>query len=254
VVERDDRPPVATFYADPAGAPLAPAAVIALSESAAHHARVKRLEVGDPIRLTDGAGRVATGRLLTLDRARAEVDITTVDSVDRPRAIHLRVPIGDRDRMLWLAEKATELGVASWQGVRFRRSASVSPRGEGAQFAEKVRARMISALEQSGGGWLPQQLPDTTLGGLVDALVSGSAPRLLLDIDGEPLLRALRELSVPPAECVLVFGPEGGLEAEERVALVQAGCRLASLAATTLRFETAGLAAAAIVHAAQERH
>ena len=37
---------------------------------------------------------------------------------------------------------------------------SVSPRGEGPAFGEKVRARMLSALEQSGGAWLPTILPD----------------------------------------------------------------------------------------------
>ena len=54
-----------------------------------------------------------------------------------------------------LAEKVTELGVTSWRPVVWRRSKSVSPRGEGPTFQGKVRGRMTSALIQSGSGWLP---------------------------------------------------------------------------------------------------
>ena len=160
-MERDDRPPVATFFVD---AIARAGAVATLDDAAAHHARVKRLEVGDAVRLIDGAGHVGVGAdCRDCGVARWTCRSSASTSVAPQPAIHLRVPIADRDRMLWLAEKATELGVTTWQGVRFRRSASVSPRGEGAAFGEKVRARMMSALEQSGGAWLPAILPDAAL-------------------------------------------------------------------------------------------
>jgi 16S rRNA (uracil1498-N3)-methyltransferase len=120
---------------------------------------------------------------------------------------------------------------------------SVSPRGEGSAFAEKVRARMISALEQSGGAWLPRFLDDADLDA-IDA--PAGATRVLLDGGGQPLL-ALE----PRRDTVLVFGPEGGLEPGERERLAAAEWMPASLGRTTLRFETAGLAAAAVVRAAQ---
>jgi 16S rRNA (uracil1498-N3)-methyltransferase len=242
VVERDDRSAVATFYS---ASPLT-ANGIELSESAVHHARVKRLVAGDVIQLTDGQGTLATGRLATLDKRRANVTIESAQHVAAPAGIHLRVPVGDRDRMLLLAEKATELGVASWQAVRFRRSMSVSRRGEGAAFGAKLEARMISALEQSGGAWLPRRLADAD----VDAIdVPASASRVLLDCDGEPLLRL-----AGASEMALVFGPEGGLESAERASLIANGWQPATLATSTLRFETAGIAALAVVRAAQLAH
>lgn len=243
MVERDDRSRLATFFSE---ATLAPGIMVPLSEAAAHHARVIRLEAGDLVRLTDGAGHLAFGDVTSLLRGAGQVNVEHVESVARPAPIHLRVPIGDRDRMLMLAEKATELGVASWQPIRFRRSMSVTPRGEGPAFAEKVRARMISALEQSGGAWLPQMLPDTAL---EQASVPAAASRILLDASGQPLLRALQ--LAPADETALVFGPEGGLEPAERDHLLSTGWRMATLADTTLRFETAGVAAVAIVRAHQ---
>ena len=242
MVERDDRAPVATFLSEAA---LAVGAVATLGEGPAHHARVKRLDAGDRIRLTDGLGRVATGSVATIGKSALEVAIDSVVTVAPPQAIHLRVPVGDRDRMLWLAEKATELGIATWQAVRFRRSASVSPRGEGGAFADKVRARMVSALEQSGGAWLPTILGDTT----PDALVvnSGEAP-ILLDQSGQPWLKVVGLAG--SAAPVVLFGPEGGLEAAELAALTAASWQRTRLADSTLRFETAGVAAVAAFRAA----
>ena len=240
MVERDDRPPVATFYT---AASLVANASVELSEGAAHHARVKRLEIGDSIRLTDGKGTVALGRLSSMDKRRVAVDVEDVQTVVQPDAIHLRVPVGDRDRMLTLAEKATELGVASWQAVRFRRSMSVSPRGEGDAFGAKVEARMIAALEQSGGAWLPRRLADCDPHAID---LPSDSTRLLLDRDGVPLLGLASR-----GATVLLFGPEGGLEAAEYSALEAAGWKRARLTENTLRFETAGIAAIAVVRAAQ---
>jgi 16S rRNA (uracil1498-N3)-methyltransferase len=243
MVERDRHSIVATFFS---ATPFAPGETVALSEAAAHHARVKRLQVGDAIRLTDGGGAIGIATLAAIEKGGADATISEVERVPREWAIHLRVPIGDRDRMLWLAEKSTELGVASWQAIRFRRSMSVSPRGEGASFAEKVRARMISALEQSGGAWLPEILPDADLAAIT---LPSSPARLLLDADGAPLLGDAQLSS--SAEPVILFGPEGGLEVSEREALIQSAWHPVRLAQNILRFETAGIAAVAAVRAAQ---
>jgi 16S rRNA (uracil1498-N3)-methyltransferase len=181
-----------------------------------------------------------------LVRASIEVRLDAVSPIERPAAIHLRVPVADRERMLWLAEKATELGVTTWQAVRFRRSASVSPRGDGTSFQEKVRARMIGALEQSGGAWLPEIIPDTT----PDELVGESGTGLVLSADAPGIVSVLQMTELESPRAILV-GPEGGIESDEFSRLVAAGWRPASLARTTLRFETAGIAAIAVVRATQ---
>ena len=240
-MERGDRPPVGTFYSR---APFTAGAVVRLSESAAHHARVKRLEPNDAVRLTNGAGALAVGTIASLDRSAVDIRVDRVDAVAAPTPVHARVPIADRDRMLWLAEKLTELGVATWQAVRFRRSASVSSRGEGTVFTDKLRLRMIAALEQSGGAWLPRILPDTVPDAIgVDA---GGVP-IVLAMDGAPIVRVLEART--RAEPVLLVGPEGGLEADERALLTSRGWTAARLAPATLRFETAAIAAVAIARA-----
>lgn len=240
MVERNSRAALATFFAD---GPLRAGDVVRLSAGASHHAHVRRLVPGDTILLTDGAGTRASAELARLRRNELEARVIEREVVPRPRAIHLRAPVADRDRMLWLAEKATELGIASWQAVRFRRSVSVAPRGEGTGFAAKLRARMISALEQSGGGWLPEIQPEVEPGRL-DA--PSGAIALVLDEGGAPILPAL---TATRSEVAIALGPEGGLEPEELQLLATRGWRSVRVASTTLRFETAGIAAIAVARA-----
>lgn len=240
-MERNDRAIVATFYFD---GPLAPGETIELAEAAAHHVRVRRLVTGDALLLTDGAGTRARAELGVVRRAAVEARITETERVERPPAVHLSAPIADRDRMLWLAEKATELGVATWQSVRFRRSTSVSPRGEGDGFRARLRARMIGALEQSGGAWLPEIMPEVEP---PDLPLPGDAMGLVLDRCGAPIIPALAGWS---GAVTIALGPEGGLEPDELELLRARGWRSVRLATTTLRFETAAIAAVAIARAA----
>jgi len=208
------------------------------------HANVRRLEAGDEVRLTDGAGTVAHGHLRRMDHRAADVEVEQCESMARPLALTLLVPVADRDRMLWLAEKAAELAITDWRPVMYARSRSVSPRGEGAGFARKIAARMASALEQSGGAWLPELHGDASLEEAIEACEA--AARFVLDRAGASL-----PSFAPFGETAIVVGPEGGLESEEIELLLARRWRSASLGTTTLRFETAGIAAAAVVRASQ---
>ena len=263
MVERADRAPVGTFHAPGAWGP-----VVELSEGAAHHAAVKRLSVGDAVRLTSGDGRRVNATITELAKKRLVVSTIGESMEQVPSLPHVEMwaPVGDRERMLWLAEKATELGLTTWRPVTYNRSRSVSPRGEGDAFREKVRARMISALEQSGGAWLPQILPDATLqSALAD---SRSTTGLVLDPAGDALPETLSRFTVDASRFTvdasrftldgsrftvhgsrftISLGPEGGLDPDEREDFLARGWHLASLGPNVLPFETAAIAALAIV-------
>jgi 16S rRNA (uracil1498-N3)-methyltransferase len=201
---------------------------------------------GEPVRLVDGAGSVATGRLVRIARTEATVDVDDVQAVEPLPAVHLITPVADRERMLLLAEKATELGVASWRPVLWRRSRDVSPRGEGMTFNGKVRSRMIAALTQSGGAWLPMMHPEAQVGAAASAAPPGT--RWLLDAGAEPT--TLRDMKAP---ITVAVGPEGGIESSEAELLLQAGFQRVSVAPLTLRFETAAIAGLALARAALRR-
>ena len=229
---------------------------VTLGEDEARHIRVLRLELGQPVGLLDGRGMRGRGALVRLAKRHAAVAVETVASVEPPPSVHLMLPVADRDRMLWLAEKATELAATSWRPVMFKRSKSVNPRGEGTTFQQKVAARMAGALGQSHGAWLPATYPDATVERAIAATPEG--PKLVLDMAGEPMGLLVAEAMANAREhgagflkpITIVVGPEGGMESTELEQFVAAGFRVVSLGHTVLRFETAAVAALAVVRAA----
>ncbi len=239
-MELRGRPAVATLLA---AEPFESGRSVLLGESEARHLQVRRVEVGSRVCVVDGAGARAEGTLVRLAKTQATVALETVEQIAPLPDVHLLVPIADRDRMLWLAEKATEFGVTSWRPVAWRRSRSVSPRGEGVTFRQKTRARMISALTQSGGAWLPILYPDATPERAIAACPAGT--RWMLDCGGDRV--AMQPIAAP---ATIAVGPEGGFEEDERAALLDAGFVAVHLAPLTLRFETAAIAGVAMARAA----
>ena len=245
-MERDDSNGLATFFALELGGP---GSTCALGEDAAHHMRVRRMAPPERVRLTDGEGRLATGSLIRLTKNQASVEVDRVDTVAEPPPVHLLVPIADRDRMLWLAEKSVELGASTWRPVLWRRSRSVSPRGEGSAFQGKVRGRMIAALEQSGGAWLPVIYPDAPIDRALAAITSALGSRLLLDREGQEM-----GVAAAKAPVTIAVGPEGGFDRAEREQFVAAGFHPVAVGANVLRFETAAMVGLAFARAAIGAH
>jgi 16S rRNA (uracil1498-N3)-methyltransferase len=240
MVEQRDRDALAAFFCPE---PIEPGHTVILGEGEVQHARVRRIGIGERVRLLDGAGAVGFGTVVRLSKAQASIEIESVERVEPGPVIHLMVPIADRERMLWVAEKATELAIFSWRPVMWKRSRSVSPRGEGVTFQAKARMRMLSALTQSGGAWLPVLYPDATPDRAIASAPAGA--RWLLDPEGEPL----PNVSIT-APLTIAVGPEGGVEPEERTLLTGAGFLPVRIAPLTLRFETAAIAGLAIARAA----
>jgi 16S rRNA (uracil1498-N3)-methyltransferase len=244
MVERHRRAAIARLYVAEV---FAPGANATIRGEAVHHIRVLRLTPGAPVALLDGVGHVSVGSLSRCDREVAVIEILETHTIARPPVVDMLVPVADRERMLWLAEKSAELQLTSWRPVQWNRSASVSHRGEGEAFSAKVSARMISAAAQSGNAWLPAVHPAMSLPAAL-AQQQSSGLRLLLDRGGGSLgAMTLHPLEVP---VTVALGPEGGIEDEEHALLAAAGFVRVSLGETTLRFETAGVAALAAVRMA----
>jgi 16S rRNA (uracil1498-N3)-methyltransferase len=248
MVERTAKPPVATFLSHE---PFVAGGSITLSDEEMNHIRALRLSAGAAVALRDGAGNGAEGVLVRIAKNAAVVEISSARQFQQLPPVHLLAPIADRERMLSLGEKATELGVTTWRPVLWKRSRSVSPRGEGPTFQQKLKARMTSALLQSRGGWLPEIFPEAT----VDRAITSSPPgtRLFLDSDelegaSSVLQAAMRLTSLDvKSPVVIALGPEGGVEPAERDQFLAAGFVRTSLGPYVLRFETAGIAALAMV-------
>ena len=239
-MERSDRATAVTFFSQDE---MAAGATVTLGDDAAQHARVLRLGAGERVGLRDGRGGAAAGILSRIAKRSIGIDVKDVWRIKELPAVHMLVPVADRDRMLFLAEKATELGATSWRPVIWRRSRSVGPAGDGPSFQSRLKGRMASALTQSGGGWLPEVHPSAPVPRAIAAAPEGA--RLLLDAGAEASILAT-PLTAP---VTIAVGPEGGLDERERAEMSEGGFVPVSLVGGTLRFETAAIAALAIVRA-----
>jgi 16S rRNA (uracil1498-N3)-methyltransferase len=238
-VERNGRDAVAAFLVD--DEPLIPGGTLSLGDAVSRHVRVRRLGVGARLALLDGQGHRAVGTLVRLAPSTI-VEVERVAVTPPAPPVHLLVPIADRDRMLWMAEKAVELAGTSWRPVLYRRSRSVKPRGEGPTFMAKVKARMAAALEQSDGTWLPAIFPESTVERALAALPA-EGTRIVLDASGA----ATTALPLETLPVVLAVGPEGGFEEEELDLFERQGFARGLIGGGILRWESAAIAGLAII-------
>ncbi len=225
--------------------PLPVGACLVLPEGPARHVQVLRLQPGNTLTLFNGQGGECTAVVTRMGRSEVEVQVTAHAPIEReaPRAIHLALGMPANERMDWLVEKATELGVASLQPLQAERSV-LRLAGE---RAEKKRAHWqgvaIAACEQSGRNRVPPVQAIVPLPAWLPAAPAGHRLLLSLQADSVPLARQLATLDSRPI--IFLSGPEGGLSATEEQAARELGFAPVSLGARTLRAETAPLAALA---------
>ena len=218
---------------------------VSLDATEAHHLRVRRGGEQEPIRLVDGEGTVGYGNVDVSNHG-AHVTLDRIEREEPPPPFTLAVGAGDKDRFLWLAEKATELEVTTLVPIETARTHSVATRVRDGHV-ERIRKRAFEALKQSGGAWAPRILAPVGLERFLSEPRQG--PCFVLNWEGEAFPAALE----PGDPITALVGPEGGFTPEELQAAIRAGFRRVSLGRKVLRFETAALAAAAWAGIARRR-
>ncbi len=241
--------------------PLSNGASIALSRGQAHYlAGVMRRGVGDPVDLFNGRDGEWRGRLSGLDRKGGAVAVETRlrDQQAEPD-IHLLFAPVKRAPIDYLAQKATELGVAALRPVITRRTVAARVN------LERLRANAVEAAEQTGRLSVPDISPPAKLDAVLDAW---DAKRRLIFCDeagddpdapwggpdgrARPLAQRLADTDTGTGTdgagaWAILIGPEGGFDAQERARLRAAPFVIPStLGPRILRADTAALAALAV--------
>lgn len=230
-------------------APLEDGTRIMLEGSAASHVtRVLRLRVGEALTLFNGRGGEYAAQI---DKAHGESVTVAVGEHSReeresPLALTLAQGLSRGERMDWVVQKATELGVTSLAPLLTERSVVRLDAQQAGRKLNHWRAIAIAACEQCGRNRLPQVTPPVTLRDFLRSSASGPADgaaarvRLLLSPAAE---RGIADLSAAPKAVTVLVGPEGGLTREEEDDALGAGFTAVRLGPRVLRTETAAIAA-----------
>lgn len=225
-------------------APLSAGTTITLPEAAAAHlVRVLRLQPGDACVLFNGDGNDYDARIASVGKRSVEAGIVGARAVDNESSLRITLVqgIARGEKMDWILQKATELGVAGIVPVASERSEVKLDAERAGKRLAHWRSVVVSACEQSGRS----RIPEVAAAQPLQAALSGLPPvsRFLLDPEAT---QSIAGLSQPlDSGCVLAVGPEGGWSPRDREILREAGFSGLRLGPRILRTETAGIAAIA---------
>lgn len=242
-------------------APLASGLSLDLPAGAARHVQVLRLQPGSNITLFNGQGGEFEAQVTEMGRSQVQVLVGAHIAVERERgrAVHIALGMPANERMDWLVEKATELGVASIQPLMTQRTVLRLSGDRALKKQAHWQHIAIAACEQCGGNrvptvhavmsldaWLANLAPLDNFDNLATsaATLSLNTPRLLLSLAPGSLAwgSAVSRIS-DTTPVIFLSGPEGGFAQAEEASAQGHGFQPVSLGDRVLRAETAALVA-----------
>ncbi len=213
--------------------PVSEGQSINLAADRAHYlTKVMRHKAGDIIECFDGNGTIFDAQLTDVGNKRCTVLVRQVKAVQQRPAItlHLGISLLKGQAMDRAIQQATELGASSICLISANRCnvhLTADRLDNKMSHWEKIIA---GACEQSGQLFLPTLTPPQPLGHLIE---SADREIIILDMHGKKLPATL-----PNVERMLLMGPEGGWDDDERRLFAAHQLPHYQLTASTLRAET----------------
>ena len=198
-----------------------------------HIARVLRKETGAIVTLTNGKGLEWSGKIILVSPKKVEAEkLAIIQHPISENSINLAIaPTKSNNRMEWLVEKITELGISSITPILCERSERKVIN------AKRLHKIAVTALKQSQQFYLPEINPLISFKNYVTNLKS---PGLIAHCQSSP--KTLLNDYLPKIKEINLFvGPEGDFTPKEIEIATSAGLLPVSLGKHRLRTETAGL-------------
>lgn len=212
-----------------------------------HCCRVLRMKEGDTIHAVDGKGFAYECVITDANPKKTELDIISRSEEKRhwePRITLAVAPTKNIDRMEWLLEKATEIGIDRIIFLKCARSERKDIKND------RLNKILVSAMKQSMKATLPEFCGMKTLKEFIKDLDSSKDEIIkIMGYCSEKFPRKeLVNVYEQGKDVTLLIGPEGDFSPEEVEMSVKAGFIPATFGNTRLRTETAALYALATIH------
>lgn len=215
-----------------------------LPEGDSHHCvKVLRHQPGDSLEVIDGKGHIFTCQLLEAHPKHAMVEIIDRRELPLPWQYELTVavaPTKHLDRMEWMTEKLTEIGINRLIPLKCERSERKELK------TERLDKIAVSAMKQSLKAVKPVVEQMTPISEVIKATTASQ--RFICycsdEVERKLLVKELR----PDQDVCILIGPEGDFSPAEVELALKSGFIPVSLGDSRLRTETAALFAASTVH------
>ncbi|HVO95847.1 MAG TPA: 16S rRNA (uracil(1498)-N(3))-methyltransferase [Terriglobales bacterium] len=214
----------------------------------AHLQRVLRLGPGDRVTLFDDGGWEHDAVIRRLSAGTGELEILRSREAEgeSPLEITLALGLTKGEKMDWVIEKATELGVHSI--VPFVSSYAV-PKFDAAKIfkrTERWRKIALSAAKQCGRSRVPEVAALCTYEEVVNRVSAAALRVLFWEREAERSLREVHQNHAVAKTVLLAIGPEGGFTDQEANLARQRGFEITHLGPRILRAETAAVTVVAL--------
>ena len=212
--------------------------VVRIEESEAHHMlHVLRMKQGSEVTLFDGRGNIARAmvELVTKREVDCRVLMRTQAAESVPEGVTIAVSPPKGERLRWMVEKLTELGVQRLILLQTERTV-VTP---GETRLEKLKSAVIAACKQARRPWLMEISPLTDLPAVLSTS-RGSGDSIRLAHPGQQSQGEWWRTQAGEKSLLLV-GPEGGFCEQEVALSMEAGALQVAWPGTILRTETAAI-------------
>jgi len=223
---------------------LAANSTLELPETQSHYlGKVLRMQAGRELMLFNGKGGEYSAVIDAVSKKAVSVNVKDFSAENRQSSLQLELAIGVSrgERMDWVLQKATELGVTKITPLMTERTEVKLGVERADKKMEHWRQVIVSACEQCQRNLLPT---------LAEPQVF-SAWIKLCDADLKFVLHHRDNKGFPqsqkPQSIALLIGPEGGLDESEIVQALAQGFAPLTLGPRVLRTETAPLAAISLV-------
>ncbi len=212
-----------------------------------HVITVLRLKTGEPLIVFTNEGGEYTAILESVNKKSAVIRLITFHAIEResPTPIHLYQGLARGDKMDWILQKATELGVRQFTPILTKKSAVPLDPDRLTKKQIHWQNIIISSSEQCGRNRLMQLNPPT----LFETAIQEPGFTLLCEPSWPTQALCLPP---PPAEIRLYIGGESGFSPAELALAQRQGVHSFALGPRILRTETAGIAAVACLQANTE--
>ena len=219
---------------------------LALPESDSNHCvRVLRHNAGDIIEVIDGKGHEFTCKLIDNHSKHTALEIIEKRDAKLPWSNNITIAVAPTklmDRMEWLVEKLTEIGVNRIAPLLCEHSERKEIK------VERLEKTAISAMKQSLKATLPRVDPITPISKFIEEVRKSNAQKFVAYCDEATDKRLLAKAYESGSDVVILIGPEGDFSPTEISKLLDAGFNAISLGDCRLRTETAALVACDTIH------
>lgn len=214
---------------------------IVLDADETRHVLVLRKQIGDTLDITDGNGNLYACVISEIGKKKVVATIVSSESFHYPwqnLSIYI-APTKNMDRMEWMVEKLTEIGIGQIGFVKSENSERRDIK------LERLEKKAISAIKQS----LKMQLPQLHIIQNFSAFIKNcdDQVKLIAHCYEEEERHTFSSILKTNEKVALLIGPEGDFSKQEVSLAIENGFKAVVLGKARLRTETAAVVACTLI-------